>query len=175
MDENSEEQGSSPSDNRIFIYLRLRDEKRTLLKSRIREFAALSKLTVEFLKEIWHRLGYDTLKACALEYMDANSDMILISIRQDLVRRQLIISGLIPSVFQERMLSNWDAGVKFDVQNFLREVASIVGPAQDFLIRERICHTTAGSLLWLIRDQIQDTGEFYIEVILDFLSQEAKP
>lgn len=172
MEITPEDPKSSELDNQIFIYLRLRDEKHTLLKSRIREFAALSKLTVDFLKEIWHRLGYDTLKACALEYMDANTDMILVSIKQDLVRRQLIIAGLIPQAYQERMLSTWDASVRFDVQNFLREVASIVGPAQDFLIRERICHTTAGSLLRLISDHITDSGEFYIEVVLDFLSQE---
>jgi len=37
-------------ENKIFIYLRLRDNDKIIFTSRIREFAALGKLLVEFIR-----------------------------------------------------------------------------------------------------------------------------
>ncbi len=160
------------SENQIFLYLRLRDEKRTLVKSRIREFLAISKTTVQFLKEVWKKYGYDTLKNCYLEYVEANSELILLSIRKDLVKSQWILSGLIPKEYQKRMLNEEFARIKFTVRDFLSQVSSIIGPDRDFFIRQRIIQPNLGTMISLIRENIQESGEFYIEIDMKVLCDE---
>ncbi|HON44815.1 MAG TPA: hypothetical protein PLR86_05695, partial [Planctomycetota bacterium] len=91
-------------ENKIFIYLRLRDNDKIIFTSRIREFAALGKLLVEFIRELCKYFSLDILSMGTLEYVEANSDIILISFTQNKTYQKIIISGLIPLEYQSRML-----------------------------------------------------------------------
>ncbi len=169
MDDPRQEPTEFPleKDDKIFIYLRLRDERKIFFKSRIREFAALNRLLAESLKEIWQKFNFDSLKVCFLEYMDANSDLVLFSIRHDLVRQHIIISGVIPKEYQMRMLGDAEARLKVPLDEFLQEIGMNVGPASALLLQHRICQSTKGSILSLIRENINEYGEFYLELFWD--------
>lgn len=148
-------------DKKIFIYLRLRDEKKILGKSRIREFAGISKLLMDFIKEIWQKYGLDTLKLGSLEYVDANSDMILISFREDIVRQQMIISGLLPKHYQARMLSEEEAKIKITPAEFAERMTSELDSGSQNAIKKRL-EKPIPNVLSLIRENINENGEFYI-------------
>jgi len=149
------------TDNKIFIYLRLRDDKKILGKSRIREFTGITKLLGDFIQEIWEKFGLETLKMATLEYMDANSDMVLISFRQDIVKQQMIISGLIPKEYQTRMLNEEEVKLKVPLEEFFQKNISGMAPKYSAILKKRL-ETSMPNILSLIKKNINETGEFYI-------------
>ncbi len=148
------------NDDKVFIYLRLRDDKETLLKSRIREFAAVGKLLADFMKEVWKRFGLQVLKVGNLEYVDANTDIVLVSFKRDPVRQQIIISGLIPKDHYDRMLNEKNARIKVPIAEFLEKISPNLDPLQRAIIEQRLQRPT--NIISLIRQNINENGEFYI-------------
>ena len=151
------ENSSSIKDNKIFIYLRLRDDKRTLLKSRIREFAAIGKLLADFVKEIWEQFGLKILKIGCLEYVDANSDMVLICFRHDAVRQQTIISGVIPKKYQQRMLDEQQTKINLSVKELVDRMASQLDALQKAAVAQRL-NLAPKNILSLIQHNINENG-----------------
>ena len=147
-------------DDKIFVYLRLRDDKETLLRSRIREFTAIGKLLADFMREVWKRFGLQVLKAGNLEYVDANTDIVLVSFKKDPIRQQIIISGLIPHEYRERMLDDDNARIKTPIPEFVEKIAPDFDPLQKAIMEQRLLQPT--NVLGLIRQNIADNGEFYI-------------
>ena len=148
-------------DDKIFIYLQLQDEKETLLKSRIREFAALGKLLADFIRECWEVFEQPLLKIGRLEYVDANTDMVLISFRYDIIRCRLIISGLIPPKYQKRMLDPDEARLKLSNNEFIQRIASNLTPMQKAALQQHIQYPPY-NVLSLIKANIDENGEYYI-------------
>lgn len=147
-------------DNKIFIYVRLRDDKEVLYKSRIREFAAIGKILADFMKEVLARFGMQSLKSAHLEYVDANTDMVLISFRRDVIRQQYIVSGLIPTEYRSRMLSEEETKLKMPATEFVDKIATDLDPLQKPLLYEKLQHSV--DILKLIRQNIHANGEFYL-------------
>ncbi len=148
-------------DNKIFIYLRLRDDKKILGKTRIREFAGITKLLADFIQEIWEKFGLETLKIATLEYMDANSDMVLISFRHDIVKQQMIIAGLIPKEYQSRMLNEEEVKLKVPLEEFLQKNIDGVTSKHSAVLKKRM-EQSIPNILSLIKKNINENGEFYI-------------
>ena len=157
----NEENKPSIKDNKIFIYLRLRDDKRTLLKSRIREFAAIGKLLADFIKEIWEQFGLQILKVGSLEYVDANSDMVLICFRHDAVRQQTVISGVIPKEYQRRMLDSQQTKISLSQNELIGRMTSELDALQKAAVAQRF-RLAPKNILSLIQQNINENGEFYI-------------
>lgn len=148
-------------DDKIFIYLRLRDDKDTLLKSKIREFAGLGKLLTDFTKEIIERFGLQILKVGSLEYVDSNTDLVLVSFKKDMVRQKLIISGLIPKEYQARMLNEEEAGLKFSFQEFVDKISPQLDPLSKAVVHQRL-QRPSYNIFAIIKENIAENGEFYI-------------
>ena len=148
-------------DDKIFIYLRLRDDKKTLLKSRIREFAAIGKLLGDFIKEVSQKFGFRILNAGNLEYVDANSDLVLIAYKRDVVLQRIIINGFIPAHYQERMLDEHATKVKFSGVEFIDSITFGLDPLQKSVLKQHIQHPPV-NILALIKENIDKNGEFYI-------------
>lgn len=151
-------------DNKIFIYLRLRDDKETLVKSKIREFAGLGKLQAEFIKQILENYGPQILKLGSLEYMDSNTDMVLVSFKKDVIRQKIIVSGLIPKEYQSRMLDQEEARIKFPLHEFLEKITPSLDPVSQAIVHQRM-QKPPYNIFRIIKENINENGEFYI--ILD--------
>ncbi|WP_372369135.1 hypothetical protein [Candidatus Uabimicrobium sp. HlEnr_7] len=152
-------------DNKIFIYLRLQDEKDTLLKSRIREFAALGKLLVDFVRQCWEEYGQWILKTGTLEYVDANTGIVLLSFRYDLIHGKLIISGLIPKNYQKRMLDLEETKNKLPASQIVEHISQNLSVVQKDSLRKRIAQPLP-NVLALIKERINNNGEYYIAINL---------
>jgi hypothetical protein len=148
-------------DEKIFVYLRLRDDKETLLKSKIREFTGIGKLLVEFLKDVLEQFGLQILKLGSLEYVESNTDLVLVSFKKDVIRQKLIISGLIPKDYQARMLDSEETRLKISTEEFLEKISENLDPASRDTIEQKL-RRPAFAIRSMIRDSINENGEFYI-------------
>lgn len=148
-------------DDKIFIYLRFRDENETLLQSRIREFATIGKLLADFIKSVYDKYGFHILEKGNLEYVDANSDLVLVSFKRDLIKEKLIISGLIPKIYQRRMLDEVETVVHFSLDDFIENITD--DPLEKAMVYQRV-EKTPYNILHLIKENIDTYGEFYIEL-----------
>ena len=133
------------------------------MKSKIREFAALGKLLAEFTRDIIDRFGLHILRIGSLEYVDSNTDIVLVSFRKDIVRQQTIISGLIPKKYQKRMLERDEARIKFSPNEFVDKISATLDPVQKAIVQQRIQSPT-NNILALIKENINENGEFYIVI-----------
>lgn len=147
-------------DNKIFIYLRLRDDKETLLKSKIREFAGIGKLLADFMKDILERFGLQILKVGSLEYVDSNTDIVLVSFKKDVIRQKIIISGLIPKEYRARMLNEEEVSIKFPLPEFVERISPKLDPLSRAIIHQRI--QKPYNIFSVIKENINENGEFYI-------------
>ena len=102
----------SDSVDKVFVYLRLVLGETELTRTKIREIAGLRTLLAQFL----HRTlaeGVDPPPEAdpadpqvpALDYVDANTDQVLIRCRVDPDEQMQVMEGQIPPSYQERMLS----------------------------------------------------------------------
>ena len=102
----------SESVDKVFVYLRLMLGETELTRSKIREIAGLGTLLAQFL----HRTlaeGVDPPPEAdpadpqvpALDYVDANTEEVLIRCRVDPDEQVQVMEGRIPPSYQERMLS----------------------------------------------------------------------
>ena len=147
-------------DKKIFVYLRLRDDTKLLIKSRIREFAAIGKLLADFMKEIWEKFGFQMLKFGNLEYVDANSDLTLISFRHDIIRQKIIICGLIPTEYRQRMLNSEETNLNIPLDDFIDNIAFNLNSLHKEVIRQKIQNPPI-NVLGCIKNNIDNNGEFY--------------
>lgn len=150
-------------DNKVFIYLRLQDEKETLLKSRIREFAALEKLLIEFIRKCWEEYGQWVLKTGTLEYIDANTGIVLVSFRYDVIHSKLIVSGLIPKNYRTRMLNTQETKTKKSSLEIAANVSKNLSVIQKDTFQRKILKPLP-NILSLIKKRINENGEFYIAI-----------
>ena len=148
-------------DDKIFIYIRLKNEARTLLKSRTREFMAIGKTLADFVKTMWKEFGIDALKQGSLEYVDANADLVLISFKQDDVKQRFIISGFIPKKYQARMLNGAEAKTSFSAGEFIQHAMPRQNVMKRALLEQRV-QNPLPNILELIKQNINENGEFYI-------------
>jgi hypothetical protein len=148
-------------DKKIFIYLRLRDEKEIVCKSKIREFAGLSKLMMEFTRDVIERFGLEILRAGVMEYVDANTELILLSFKQDMIQQKIILSGLIPKEYQSRMLNLEEVSVRISKQEIANKISENLDPTLKAIIFQRIQYLNF-NILYLIKNNINENGEFYV-------------
>jgi hypothetical protein len=144
-------------DNKVFVYLRLRIGETTLSQSKIREFGALGSLLPQFLKQTVER-GIQIPQAIeesrpVLDYVDANTDDVLISFRLDPVARVQVIEGRIPPAHQGRMLDPNASSF-----SFRRFMASAVPEGQPLPQMPRV------DLLQRIRETIDEDGYFLVQL-----------
>jgi len=159
-------------DDKVFIYLRLRVGDHVLTRSKIRELAGLGNLLAQFLRQTLEQeveLPEDVAAAHdnvvpTLDYVDANTEQNLISIRVDPVEREQVIEGCIPPVYQGRMLD--PESTAFSLTRFVDGAAADMPPER----REEIARRLARSqhnLLDRIRETIDGEGRFEVRVPID--------
>jgi len=152
--------------DKIFVYLRLRAGSVTIARSKIREFGALGSLLAQFLQKAMNeRLelpnGVDLASGepPVLEYVDSNTEQVLISFRVDPVEKVQIVEGRIPPDYQPRMLD--PEVTAYSGKRFV-EAASEDAPEER---KRELCERVARSqmdLLERIRDEIDDEGNFVV-------------
>ena len=145
----------SEEGKKIFIYLRFGDSKKTFLKSQIREFAALRKLLPVFIQSIWEKFGYQFLNFGNLEYIDSNTEIVLISFSKDFIKQQFIISGIIPEEYQSKMLDENFINTNMSMLEIISKLNSI----QKTVLTQK---QQKPNILSLIKNNINEYGEFYI-------------
>lgn len=150
----------------MFIYLRLVLGSETLAKSKIRELAGLGSLLAQFLHrtleegvELPPEAGEDQVPA--LDYVDANTEEVLIRFRADATQQVQVIEGRIPPPYQERMLDPSTSQVS--LQSFTQKVADDVSDQKRRELSERLARAQI-SVLDRIRDAMDDEGRFEVRV-----------
>lgn len=148
-------------DEKIFVYLRLRDDKETLLKSKIREFTGIGKLLSEFLKDVFQQFGLQILRLGSIEYVESNTDLVLVSFKKDVIRQKIIVSGLIPEEYQARMLDAEETRLKIPTEEFLEKISENLDPDSRTMIEKKF-RQPSFDIRSMIRESINENGEFYI-------------
>jgi hypothetical protein len=155
------------SDDRIFIYLRLQAGEQVLKRSKIREFAGLGTLLADFRREL---VGSgDPLPGLragvlpALEYVDADSDEVLISFQVDPGAGEQVISGRIPAAYRPRMLDPQHA--TFSTDRFVARAAPELDEAQRQDYARRLARS-GQDVMTRIREAIDAEGHFELHLPL---------
>lgn len=159
-------------DDKVFIYLRLRVGDHVLTRSKIRELAGLGSLLAQFLrKTLEQEVELPAEVAAAndqvvptLDYVDANTEQNLISIRVDPEQREQVIEGCIPPGYQERMLD--PESTAFSLTRFVDGAASDMPPERREELTRRLSRSQT-NLLDRIRETIDAEGRFEVRVPLD--------
>jgi hypothetical protein len=158
-------------DDKVFVYLQLRAGDRVFSRTKIREFAGLGSLMAEMLRETAGRGLELPLDESAqeegtrvLEYVDANTERILISFRVDPIRRVQVIEGCIPPAYQHRMLNPACASVSLD--QFMERATEGLSEAQQSDLTESLARSHV-NMIERIREVMDDEGSFLIHIPLD--------
>jgi hypothetical protein len=154
-------------DDKVFIYLRLRLGETVLSRSKIREFGGLGSLLPQFLRQTVAK-GVELPATFegerpVLDYVDANTERVLISFHLDPTNRVQIVEGCIPPAYQGRMLD--PEATSFSLRRFVVTAHEELTTADQDEITKRL----AGSqidLLEQIRQTMDDEGNFVVEVPL---------
>lgn len=155
-------------DDKVFIYLRLRLGDTALSRSKIREFGGLGSLLPQFLRQTVAQgvelpSNFNDDQRPVLDYVDANTERVLISFHLDPVNRVQIVEGCIPPAYQERMLD--PEATSFSLRRFVATAHEELSTAEQDEVTRRL----AGSqidLLEQIRQTMDDEGNFVVEVPL---------
>ncbi len=150
---------------KVFIYLRLVLGSETIAQSKIRELAGLGSLLAQFLHRTLEQ-GVELPESAAdqvpaLDYVDANTEEVLIRFRADATRQVQVIEGRIPPSYQERMLDPSTSQVS--LQHFAQTVADDAPDQKRRELSERLARAQI-SVLDRIRDAMDDDGRFEVRV-----------
>lgn len=152
-------------DERVFLYLRLRVGATVLSRSKICEFAALGRHMARFLNETLSsgiELPPGTEDAPpVLEYVDANTERVLIAFRTDLDSRVQVIEGCIPPAKQTRLLD--PDQTSFAMGTFVEEAKDGLPLEQRSQLDERFAHSYH-DVLARIRESMDDEGHFEVRI-----------
>lgn len=155
-------------DEKVFIYLRLRLGDRALSRSKIREFAGLGSLLVQFLRrtlsdglDLPEEEPWDGVPV--LDYVDGNTDEVLISFHVDPTHKVQVIEGCIPPRYQHRMLD--PNATAFSLSNLEQWGAEALSEERRAKLSEQLARSQT-NLLERIRDQIDPEGHFVVRVPL---------
>lgn len=156
-------------DDKVFIYLRLRIGDRILSRSKIREFAGLGSLLADFLRstmsggiEIPDELD-PVDRVPVLDYVDANTENVLISFRVDPVQKVQIVEGRIPPAYQDRMLD--PEATTFSLGRFTDRAAEGLSEERRRELSERLARSQL-DLLGRIKSTMDEEGNFLVQVRL---------
>ena len=154
-------------DDKVFVYLRLCLGETVLSRSKIREFGGLGSLLPQFLRQTAAR-GVELPASFedappVLEYVDANTERVLISFSLDPVNNIQIIQGCIPPPYQQRMLDPHASS--FSLTRFVAAAHEELTSAE----KDDVIRRLAGSqinLLEAIRQTMDEEGNFLVQVPL---------
>ena len=154
-------------DEKIFLYLRLRIGDAVLGKSKIREFAALGRLLADFLRATLQG-GLKLPEGVApgvpvLDYVDANTEQVLIGFQVDPQERTQVVAGCIPPSHQRRMLD--PERTSFPISQFTSRAGQDLPPEERAKLEERVTRSRL-DLLNRIREALDEEGRFEIRVPL---------
>jgi len=153
----------APTQPRIFIYLRLRDGERELVRTKIREYRALGTLLADLTGKF---LGGEVKQPespqdLIFEYMDANSDVALVQLCSG--DKALLISGVIPEDYRPRMLAENSSEGGIAIDHFIdRAGADLKDPEREELAG--LLAQPSVPLMTMIRMAIQPDGSFQIRL-----------
>lgn len=155
------------SDDGIFIYLRLQSGDQELKRSKIREFAGLGSLLADFRRElVGSGEALPGLRAGALpalQYVDADSDEVLISFQVDPAAGEQRIHGRIPAAYRARMLDPDQAA--FSTDRFVARAAPELSEPEQAAYAQRLAR--AGTdVMDRIRAVIDTDGRFELSLPL---------
>ena len=149
----------------MFIYLRLVLGTETLATSKIRELAGLGSLLAQFLHRTLEQgveLPDETEdQVPALDYVDANTEEVLIRFRADPEARVQVIEGRIPLPYQARMLDPTTSQVS--LQSFSQKIAEDVSDQKRRELSERLARAQI-NVLEQIRANLDEEGRFEVRV-----------
>lgn len=153
-------------DEKVFIYLRLVLGDEVLAKSKIRELAGLGSLLAQFLHStLQHGVELPQDDAVdripALDYVDANTEQVLIRFRIDPLEQVQVIEGCIPPAYQERMLD--PATTQISLDSFTRNLGEDISDQQQRELSERLARAQI-DVLGRIRAALDDEGRFEVRV-----------
>ncbi len=155
-------------DDKVFVYLQLRVGDRVISRTKIREFAGLGSLMAEMLRETAGRgleLPHDESargeSMPVMEYVDANTERILICFRADPARRVQVIEGCIPPAYHHRMLNPDSASLSLD--QFTERATEGLSEAQRSDLTDSLARSQV-NMIERIREVIDSEGNFLVHV-----------
>ncbi len=158
-------------DDKVFVYLQLRVGDRVISRTKTREFAGLGSLMAEMFRETAGgglELPLDDStqgeSTPVMEYVDANTERILISFRADPARRLQVIEGCIPPAYQHRMLNSDCASVSLD--QFTERATEGLSEAQRSDLADSLAHSHV-NMIERISKVMDDEGNFLIEIPME--------
>lgn len=169
MANDDEPPDGSTTDDRVFIYVRLRLGGRVLARSKIREFGGLGGLLADFLRTLGSEgvdlegVEYEPGTLPIMEYADAGTDDTLIAFKVDPTRQEQVIEGCIPPAYRRRMLD--PKASSFSSDRFVERAApELPQERKDELARWLVA--SRFDLLARIREAMDDTGRFEVHLPL---------
>lgn len=155
-------------EDKVFVYLRLRRGETEISRTKIREVAGLGSLLAEFFREaiqtgihLSPAGGPDATPV--MEYVDANTERVLVRVGIDPARRVQVIEGCIPPSYQSRMLDPDAASYSVDR---LREKATEDLPPEERNEIDQRLEGPQADLLAQIREAMDAEGNFRIQLPL---------
>lgn len=157
------------TEERVFIYVRLRLGDRVLARTKIREFGGLGTLLADFLRVlsgdgldlegVEHRPGVLPI----MEYVDAGTDATLIAFRLDTERQEQVIDGRIPPAYRRRMLD--PKASSFSSAGFVERAAPDLPVERKEELARRLVESRF-DLLARIREAMDAEGRFEVHLPL---------
>lgn len=147
---------------RIFLYLRLTSSGREIARTKIRELAGLASAMAELTGQFLAKNDDVPRTDLRLEYVEASSGDVLITLSTDLVRREQLIEGRIPARYRERMIDN---PPRVDIDRYEERAGRHLDPVRRSELHDNLRHPSC-DVLELIREAIRDDGTFSIRVPL---------
>jgi hypothetical protein len=155
-------------DDRVFIHVQLRKGDRVVLRSKVREFAALAKSMATLLKEVLDARmeAADTVEASGpvvLECVDANTEQVLVRFRTEEAERVQVIEGCFPLAYQKRLLDPGEASVS--ASKWMNDVGELdEDQTRDLAAR---IERAPSNLIDLIRKNMDQEGRFVVRIPVD--------
>lgn len=152
-------------EERIFVYLRVREGEAVVSRSKVRELRALGGLLAELMAD--SVLGAVPREVepgeVRVEYVDASTDEPLVGFEADRERGELLVSGRIPERYRARMLGRSDDGAAITREELERRLAARLGEGTARELADDAFRSNV-DLLAMIERAIDESGKFVVRV-----------
>ncbi|MBI4612218.1 MAG: hypothetical protein HY720_01275 [Planctomycetes bacterium] len=147
-------------EERVFVYIRLTAAGREFARSKVRELAGLPSALADMMGTLFRERDSLPREGTRFEFVEADSEKILISLSADSGRREYVIAGRIPNHCRKRVL---DDPPHVNLELFETRAARELDESSKGDLHELLRHPRL-DILALIRSHIREDGSFEIRL-----------
>lgn len=147
-------------EERVFVYVRLTAGGREFARSKVRELAGLPGALADMMGTLFRERGSLPREGTRFEFIEADSEKILISLSTDAGRKEYVIAGRIPDRCRKRVL---EEPPEVNLAHFEERAARELDDSSRDDLHELLRHPRL-DILALIRSHIREDGSFEIRL-----------